>query len=430
MRVDPTVTTPAPAACGCPEYASSSLSRRHLLRLAGAAGLVTATTLSDARVAFAAPASTAADVLVVVSLRGGFDGLSAVVPLGDPGYARARPGIAVPAAKAKKVDATFGLHPALKPLFPLWEAGTFGAVHAVGQQDPTRSHFEAMAEMERAAPGSSLRDGWIDRTVGLSASASAFSAAQVGSPALPASLFGDAPKMAIGSLDGLKVDGDASLVPMSAWKNAFAHLHAGTRKEIREPIHNAMDAVSRVQALGQAGDITALGYPGTGFGGALHDVARLVKADLGLRYATVDFGNWDMHENVGGVDGGWMTNQLGELATALAAFADELGPDFSRVTVVTLSEFGRRVEQNGSYGLDHGHGNVVLMLGGGIKGGKVHGRWPGLSPAALDQGDLAATTDYRDVVGEILTKRCGVDSLGTVFPGLRHRPLGLATARA
>jgi uncharacterized protein (DUF1501 family) len=415
--------------CGCPEYESSSLSRRHLLRLAAAAGLVTATTLSDARVAFAAPAAPG-DTLVVLSLRGGFDGLSAVVPLGDPAYARARPGIAVPASKAKKVDATFGLHPALAPLFPLWDDGTFGAVHAVGQKDPTRSHFEAMAQMERAAPGTSLRDGWIDRTVGLSASASAFTAAQVGSAALPSALLGDAPKMAIASLQGLKVDVDPELVPMSAWRNAFDHLHAGTRAEVREPLRNALDAVSRVQSLPEAGDVGALGYPTNQLGNAFHDVARLVKADLGLRYATVDHGNWDMHENVGSADGGWMANQLGDLAKALAAFTKELGPDFDRVTVVTLSEFGRRVEQNGSCGLDHGHGNAVLLLGGGVRGGKVHGRWPGLSPANLDAGDLAATTDYRDVVGEILTARCGVGSLTTVFPGLQHRPLGVVAARA
>jgi uncharacterized protein (DUF1501 family) len=414
-------------ACGCPDY-ESSLSRRHLLRLAAATGLVTATTLSQARVAFAAPAAATGDILVVVSLRGGFDGLSAVVPLGDPGYARARPGIAIPAAKAKKVDPMFGLHPALAPLFPLWDAGTFGAVHAVGQRDATRSHFEAMAELERAAPNTSLRTGWIDRTVGLSASATAFTAAQVGSPALPASLFGDAPKMAIGSLKGLKVDVDAKLVPMSAWRNAFDHLHAGQRAEVREPLSNAMDAVSRVQALPETADPTTLGYPGGQLGGALHDVAQLVKAGLGLQYATVDYGNWDMHENVGNADGGWMATQLTELATALAAFAKELGPDLQRVTVVTLSEFGRRVEQNGSYGLDHGHGNAVLLLGGGIVGGKVHGRWPGLAPAKLDQGDLAATTDYRDVIGEILTKRNGVGSLSTVFPGLAHKPLGLAKA--
>ncbi|MFN0282872.1 MAG: DUF1501 domain-containing protein [Kineosporiaceae bacterium] len=416
--------------CGCPDYESSSVSRRHLMRLATAAGLVTATTLSDARVAFAAPAATSGDVLVVLSLRGGFDGLSAVAPIGDPGYARARPGIAVPAATAKKVDATFGLHPALAPLFPLWDDGTLAAVHAVGQKDPTRSHFEAMAQMERAAPGTSLRDGWIDRTVGLSAAASAFTAAQVGSPALPSSLLGDAPKMAIGSLAGLKVDVDPELVPMSAWRNAFDHLHAGTRAEIRDPLHNAMDAVSRIQALPEAGDVGALGYPDNQLGNAFHDVARLVRADLGLRYATVDYGNWDMHENVGGVDGGWMTNQLGDLAKTLAAFAAELGPDLGRVTVVTLSEFGRRVGQNGSYGLDHGHGNAVLLLGGGVRGGRVYGRWPGLSPANLDAGDLAATTDYRDVIGEILTKRCGVGSLTKVFPGLAHRPLGLAAATA
>jgi uncharacterized protein (DUF1501 family) len=157
-------------------------------------------------------------------------------------------------------------------------------------------------------------------------------------------------------------------------------------------------------------------------------VARLVKADLGLRVATVDVGGWDMHSGLGGAEpGGWMHDQVAGLSAALAAFAADLGPHLDRVCLVTLSEFGRRVAQNDSGGVDHGYGNAVLVMGGGIRGGRVHGRWPGLADEALEDGDLAVTTDYRDVLGELLSVRCGVPSAASqVFPGLRAAPLGLA----
>jgi uncharacterized protein (DUF1501 family) len=232
------------------------------------------------------------------------------------------------------------------------------------------------------------------------------------------------------NLDNVKVAVDENLVSISAWKKSVAALHKGASPMVTRPTSEAIDAVVRLKAMPKAEDPAVFGYPGGGLSAALHDVARLVKSDLGLRFATVDFGNWDMHQNVGGPDGGWMFNQLTELSGALAAFARELGPDFSRVTVVTISEFGRRVEQNGSGGLDHGHGNAVLVMGGAVRGGKVYGRWPGLSPAKLDQGDVAATTDYRNVMAEVLTKRMGIPSTTQVFPGLRPSPLGLLTAKA
>lgn len=497
--------------CGCPEGEWAALNRRHLFRLAGVAGLVTATTLNNARVAFAAtptptpsgspsaspsggaspsgmpspsvkptgkaspkpsgsPSATASasptgspsasasgsasgsaspspsidlgapfpasykdvgteDVLVVVSLRGGMDGLSAVVPAGDRAYAAARPQIAVPAQTLHKVDSIFGLAPGLRPLYDLWDKGHVAAIHAVGQEAPTRSHFEAMEELERAAPESSLRSGWIDRSVGLLGVTSAFSAAQVGNPALPASLYGEHEKFALANLNDVKVAVDEGLVSISTWKRAVAALHKGAAPEVSRPTANAIDAVSRLKALPASTDPGQLGYPGGGLGAALHDVARLIKADLGVRFATVDYGNWDMHENLGGPEGGWMYDQLTELSQSLAAFARELGPDLGRVTVVTISEFGRRVEQNGSNGLDHGHGNVVLVMGGGVRGGKVYGRWPGLSASRLDQGDLAGTTDYRNVMAEILTQRCNLSGISTVFPGLKQQTLGFLRQR-
>ncbi|MFZ0161243.1 MAG: DUF1501 domain-containing protein, partial [Kineosporiaceae bacterium] len=370
------------------------------------------------------------DVLVVISLRGGFDGLSAIVPAADANYARSRPNIAVPASTLKKVDATFGLAPGLKALYPLWDAGKVAAVHAVGQQDPTRSHFEAMAEMERAAPGSSLRTGWIDRSIGMLANAGPFAGAQVGNSTMPASMYGEHSKFAVASLKDIKIGVGEDLVPVSAWSRSLTQLHRGARPDVVKPTADAIAAVGRLKGVPASVEAAAAGYPNGQVGAALHDVARLIKANLGMTFATVDMGNYDMHQNLGGATGGWMFNQLTELSGALAAFAKELGPDLDRVTVMTMSEFGRRVAQNGSGGLDHGHGNAVLVMGGGVNGGKVYGQWPGLAPGALDSGDLKATTDYRTLTAEILTKRCGISGVNQVFPGYRAGDLGVVTARA
>ncbi len=411
----------------CAEGRQAAMSRRHLLQLTGAgiagSGLLTATTASQARVAFAAgptPApgtGTTPEVLVVISLRGGFDGLSAVVPVGDPAYANARPGIALPTSTVLPLDSMFGLAPGLAPLLPLFKAKQLAAVHAVGQADPTRSHFDAMAEMERAAPGSSIRTGWIDRSVGLVAASGTFTASQVGSTSVPASLYGDHGGMAISNVDDVKLGVDPTLVSLSTWRKAVATLHRGAAPTTTHPTTAALDALATLSALPKAATPTDLGYPSGGLGKALQDVARLIKAGIGLRFATCDHGNYDMHENLGGPTGGWMFNQLTELSTSMAAFAKDLGPLLNHVTVVTISEFGRRVAQNASNGLDHGHGNAVLVMGGGVNGGKVYGRWPGLAPATLDDGDLAGTTDYRDIMADILTTRFGVEGSRTCSRG-------------
>ena len=413
-------TGPGTARCGCPEN-GAALSRRTLFRIAGVAGLATATTLSDVRFAFGA---TSGNTLVVLSLRGGFDGLSAVVPAGDPNYYAKRQGVAVPAGQLKRIDSMFGLHPVMAPLYPLWDAGKLAAVHAVGQDTPTRSHFAAMDEMERAAPGSSLRTGWIDRTLGVVGDGT-FTGSQVGSAELPRSMIGGHHKFSLRAVKDVKLAVGEDQVPLSRWQKAVARLHTGARPEVSQPLTSALRAVGSMRGLQQrASDAEAAGYPEGGLGSALHDVAQLVKAGIGVRVATVDFGDWDMHAGQGGVDSGWMHDHLGELSAALAAFAAELGPDLDRVTLVTLSEFGRRVEQNGSGGTDHGHGNAVLVLGGGVRGGQVHGRWPGLADSALVDGDLAGTTDYRSIVAELLTKRLGVGSTSQVFPGFKARAVG------
>ena len=421
--------TPHPGSRPHCDEGRTSLSRRSLLRMAGGAGgLGLATvTLGDARLAFGATTDT--DTLVVLSLRGGSDGLSVVVPFGDPGYAPARPNIAVPASAVKRIDSVFGLHPALAPLFGLWDAGKIAAVHAVGQAVPTRSHAEAMQEMERAAPKSAVRTGWIDRVTGLIPAPTTFTAAQVGNPNLPAALAGAHQKFAMGTLDSIKVEVSDSIVPLAGWQDALTLLHHGAAAPVSLPMTAAMAAVGQVQGFAPARSAIETGYPATNLGLALHDVARLIKAGVGLRVAAVDFDDWDMHADLGKPEQGWMVDQLTELSNALMTFAKDLGPDLDRVTLVTLSEFGRRVAENGSGGLDHGHGNAVLVIGGAVNGGKVYGNWPTLAADKLDDGDLAVTTDYRQILAELLTKRCGIGSAAAVFPGLTPAPLGLVDAR-
>jgi uncharacterized protein (DUF1501 family) len=400
------------------------LSRRGILKMLGGTALVTAT-LGDAQLAFGATTGTKANVLVTIVLGGGIDGLSVVVPNGDPDYAPNRPGIGVPGSTTRKIDTMFGLHPALSPLFPLWQSGKFAAVQAVGQESPTRSHFEAMDELERAAPGSSLRTGWLDRTIGMLPSSGALEAVSLGQSGVPGLLRGPHAKIAAGRLDDVKLPVDANFTPLPQWQTAIGQLHAGARPEVSAPMGSALDAIAAVGAVPPAA--TGTTYPDNSWGVALKDVARLVKADSGLRVATVPYGGWDHHENFGSPTGtgGTFAGRLSGLATGLAAFAADLGPDFDRVTVCTMTEFGRRVKENGSGGLDHGHGFCVLLLGGGVNGGKVYGRWPGLATANLDSKlDLAVTTDYRSIISEILTARMGVGSVGAVFPGFSATPLG------
>jgi uncharacterized protein (DUF1501 family) len=173
-------------------------------------------------------------------------------------------------------------------------------------------------------------------------------------------------------------------------------------------------------------------YPTSALGNALRDIARLIKGGAGLQIATIDYGNWDMHVNLGrpGDASGWMHRQLLDVGACLAAFAQDLGAGLNNVTLVTLTEFGRRAAENGAGGVDHGHGQASLVLGGGVKGGQVYGAWPGLAAPALDSGDLAGANDYRNLLGEILVKRCGMGSLSTVFPGLSYAPMGVVNTRS
>jgi uncharacterized protein (DUF1501 family) len=424
--------TVSPDGYGCAEQ--KSLTRRRLLgrtlvtgAAAGLTGLAGAGLSTN--LAFAAE-SYAGDTLVLLSLRGGFDGLSAIAPIGDPGYYRARPTLALPKSQVIAGDGMFGLHPGLAPLLPMWQGGNLAAVHAVGQPNPSRSHFAAMEELERAAAGTSLRTGWLDRMLGTSGATGPLAGVSMGN-AMPARLFaGPSRDVSMASVDGFTLAGESGTRKMAA---ALRAMYAGAPDVLAGPAQAAGAALAVTGSVRGAGYTPANGavYPPTPLGAALRDIARLVKAGVGLAAAAVDSGDWDMHQGLGtAVKGQRMYDNLLAVSSALAAFAADLGPDgMAKVTLVTVSEFGRRVQENASRGVDHGNGNAMLLMGGGVRGGKVYGQWPGLDPSALVAGDLAATTDYRMVIGEILQKRCGFGALDAVFPAVPPSSFGLAAAR-
>jgi len=422
--------------CGCP--AMPEISRRSFLKAAGATGVVAGLASEGmfTRLAFGA-APYSGDVLVVLSLRGGMDSLQAVVPATAQQhghYTTWRPNIAVPQAQLLPLDAQFGLHPSLASLKPLYDAGSLAVVQAVGMAQPNRSHFSAMEEMERAAPGTSVRTGWLDRVLGLRDTTSPFQATQLGSNSAAPAFLGPAPELAMWNVDDFELAGAWDATEASRWDTALRNVHEGAPAVIAAPALTALDALSTASQLRAVGYTPANGavYPASGLGDALRDVARLIKGDVGLQVAAVDYGDWDMHAGQGDVGGGWMVEHLTELSAALAAFANDLGPAMSDVTLITLTEFGRRVEENGSGGTDHGFGQAVFLLGEGVRGGQVHGSWPGLAPADLIDGDLDATTDYRNLLAEVLEKRCGAGSseVANIFPGITNERLDVVQQRA
>ncbi len=404
------------------------LSRRRLLGATLAAGAAVA--LNDQLMLHPAQADVSSrDTLVVLSLRGGFDGLTAIPPIGDPDYVLARPRISVPEAAALPLTGIFGLHPALAPLLPWWNSGDLAIVQATGLPIPNRSHFSAMAEMERAAPGSSVRTGWLNRAVGLTdvPREEPFRAVSFGLRQ-PPSTAGPAPFLGLRDISSYQLETATSAADRDRWRTVLDQLHRGAEPHLRESAENTLASLSAVANLSTA---AAGAYPATALGRNLRDAAHLIRSGRPISVITIDQGDWDMHVGLGTVDRGWMARNLMDLAASLAAFAADLGPLLSRVCLVTLSEFGRRVAENDSGGVDHGWGNAMLLLGGGVRGGEIHGQWPGLSPNRLQNGDLPATTDYRAVLADILVTRCGATwaHAQEVFPNWTGQPLGVTTAR-
>ncbi len=416
------------ATCGCQEN-QRGFSRRAALGGAAAIGAAAGaaklfgTGTAATQYAYAGAGYTG-DTVVVLSLRGGFDGLSAVVPVGDTSYAKARPNVAVPASRTIPLTSMFGLHPALAPLKALWDKKLLGVVHAVGSPNPSRSHFQAMEQMENAAPGSNLRTGWLDRMIGL-VPADTFAMMAVGSVTTPMAMMGPNPDMSVKSVANFELYGASNPADVARWSTALAAMNQGAPQSRVDAASTTMAALTTMGTVKAAGYAPANGaaYPATDLGAALKDCANLIKAGVGLRAATIDVGDWDMHVGLGPSDSGWMFTKLTELGQALAAFVADLGAKIADVSLVTMSEFGRRVAENGSGGVDHGYGNASLLIGGGVNGGKVYGTWPGLGADKLVDGDLAVTTDYRAMLAEMLEKRAQL-SVAEVFPKLGTARLG------
>ena len=417
----------SPDNCSCSDYRASR--RAFLKGLTGATvGTVGLTMFGDTFRQVAYGGTAGGNVLVVLSLRGGADSLSIVVPHGEDAYYAARPGIAIPRASLVAADSTFGLHPALGPLGDMWRGSQMAAVVATGLRVPNRSHFAATEAVEDADPGSEARRGWINRMIGLDTEDRPQEAVSLGGGPMPTSMWGPVATLAARRVDDLDLPGivspDRRRRKMRSlhqvWDGVNTSLGTGARTSLRTA--TTMAELAATPYTPRAGSA----YPGGKLSDALKDTARLVKADLGVEVVSIDHGSWDMHNNVGAVGSlgsATMHGMLNELATSLRAFFTDLGAVAGRVTLVTITEFGRRVAENGNGGLDHGWANAMLLLGAGVNGGKYHGAWPGLGSADLVDGDLAVRTDYRSVLTEVLRSRFDV-ATSKVFPGFVPEAVG------
>jgi uncharacterized protein (DUF1501 family) len=382
-----------------------------------------------ARTAFASGTSGRAKVLIAIFQRGAVDGLSVIVPFGDREYYRARPGIALARPNdgdeaAIDLDGFFGLNPRLHALKPLWDARQLAVVHACGSPDSTRSHFDAQDYMETATPGvKSTADGWLNRYLQTRHAdvATPFRAVAL-APQLPRMLQGTAAALAMSQIGqfGIRAGRTSDTVGAS-----FEAEYAAAADRVLNGIgREAFDAIKMLKAADPAKYQPDNGadYPRSPFGQALKQIAQLTKANVGLEVAFADVGGWDTHVNQGAGQG-QLARRLDDFGRAIAALAADLGDRMEDTVVLTMSEFGRAVGENGNRGTDHGHGNAMIAIGGGIRGGRVYGRWPGLAAAQRYEGrDLAVTTDFRDVFSEIVVRHMNVPDAAPIFPGYAVNP--------
>jgi uncharacterized protein (DUF1501 family) len=376
-----------------------------------------------ARAAFAKDApETRKKILIAIFQRGAVDGLNVVVPHGDPAYYALRPSLAIPRpngsddASAIDLDGHFGLHPALKALKPLWDTKQLAIIEAAGSPDPSRSHFDAQDYMESGTPGlKATYDGWLNRAIAPEPQPSPLRAVAL-SADLPRSLRGRNKALAIGSLNDFQVrDQSVAATFESMYGASPDQVLNGTARE-------TFDAVKIVQSIRKASYTPAAGarYPNGRLGQSLEQIARMIKADVGLEVAFTDVGGWDTHVNEIGAQPhlGQLANLLRDFGDSLAAFSRDMGDRMAGISVVTMSEFGRTAKENGNRGTDHGHANVMFVLGGSVRGGKVYGEWPGLEREQLHEGrDLNVTTDFRTVLSELVSKQMGNQNMTSVFPG-------------
>jgi uncharacterized protein (DUF1501 family) len=380
------------------------ISRRYFLRSSGiaVAGIGIAPSWLLQATTLAAQAGRRRKILVAIFQRGAADGLNVVAPVFEKPYYDMRPTIAVPPPGKENggidLDGRFALHPSLQPLKALWDSRQLAIIHAAGSPDPTRSHFDAQDFMESGTPGKIGEDGWLNRALPPDSVVSPLRAIAIG-PQLPRTLQGSRQAVAINNLQQFEARNKevaGILEGMYATTSDARLLTSG--KE-------TFEAVKMIESINRAPYNPANGaqYQG-GFGNALQQIARLIKADAGVEAAFADIGGWDHHIN----EAPQLANLLREYGASLAAFARDMGDRMADIVLVTMSEFGRTAREDGNAGTDHGHGNVMMVLGGPVRGGKVYGRWPGLSREELyEERDLAVTTDFRQVLGELVSRHLG-----------------------
>ncbi len=393
------------------------LTRRHFLH---ASAVCAGTAVLAPRFVFSSSTTAPNDVLVVIFQRGAMDCLQAVVPYADSNYLKQRPNIGIPAPGAANgalpLDNFFGLHPSLAPLMPLYQSGRLGIVHATGLKQNQRSHFECQRNLEAGMPTTGFVPGWLNRHIGNVGVGQTFQAVAMGT-AVPAALQGPQPSIGMSSIAGFNFS------TTSARKTELEDTLYALCDSTAKPSVSGRQALDAVDFLavanpGQYPQQNGAVYPNTTFGNRLKETAQLIKSNIGLQMACVDIGGWDHHANISNL----LPPLLDELAKALVAFHDDLGVNMRRVTVITMTEFGRRVKENSSGGTDHGSGSSMFMMGASVIGGKVYAEWPGLADANLFNGDLDVTIDYRTVLNELLQKRAQDSNLAAQFPGFTPGP--------
>jgi len=420
---------------GCESYERASearcdelgwrVSRRGLLATLGmgSVGWLTQRSALAQVVVGNSPSDHQGDVLVSIFLRGGMDGLSAVSPYGEDAYHRARPnlrlrsphdGSAGTEYKALDLDGFFGLHPSLASLLPIYREGKMGVVHAVGSGDQTRSHFEAMNAMERGMYkiGDGAQTGWVARHLASTPRKTPSPLRAVAlSSITPDSLRGASHAATLSNLADYRLADDSL-------RSMLTKLYGSGKDAIAEAGRETLEVLGKLDRIERP---TKGAYPSSDLATALQQVAALIRSNIGLEVACLEMGGWDTHVAQGTISG-WLPGYLRELAEALAAFVRDLGREMERITVIVQTEFGRRLNENTGLGTDHGRASAMLLIGGGVNGGKVYADWPGLEASQLDEvGDLRVTTDYRDVLGEALSSRVAGASPHTVFPNWTPR---------
>jgi uncharacterized protein (DUF1501 family) len=365
--------------------------------------------------AAAEPDTNRKKILIAIFQRGAVDGLNVVAPFGEKNYSRLRPNIALPTPNRGEnslldLDGFFGLHPALAPMKPIYDAKQLAIIHAVGSPDPTRSHFDAQDYMESGTPGrKSTTDGWLNRALAQEKEPSPVRAVSLGTT-LARTLRGTNDALAVRNVDQFRV-GDSDMA--GAFENMYATALDGV---LQGAGRETFEAVKLMESIRQQPYTPANGarYPQNPLGQSLLQIARMIKANAGLEVAFADMGGWDTHAN----EPAQLQNLLAQFGSALAAFYRDMSDRMEDIVVITMSEFGRTAKENGARGTDHGHANVMFAFGGSVRGGKIYGDWPGLEQEQLyEQRDLAVTTDFRDVLGELVARHLGGAPVARVFPG-------------